>query len=427
MKKYFISLTILAMSINLYATNMQDLFDALKQNPTVKLDEISVNKSKIDEQKVYAKLYPKITLFTKYDNYSTPTATVPIPPNEMIKMVQNQNIGQPFGYNIYRIGGSFSMPIFVKSIYTFGDMAKLMAESSKAKKEINLLQNEAILVASNANLLYLQSLTSSLNSKATSLNESKKFVKINVDSGRMAESQLYKIEDAVVQVDIALNNVNIEEQNLYAQILTLTNIKISEPIQMETATQIQEGEYRSLEPLRKKSLALKYGLKAQKENRWYPTISANGSYTRNYTKAYNNDADVYENYGQIGVVLAFELFDAQSDTTVLEARVDAMRAQTQLEKEQLAVDANAKALLKSIELLKRSNELYEKSVENKLRLRDIAKVSFKNGRMNMLDYLEYEDDYVAQEAKLFQARAKLWQLKMKLAVIYGNNIEEMVK
>ncbi len=427
MKKYFIILIFFIFTINLDATTMQELFKALKKNPTVRLDEISVNKSKLNEEKVNSLLYPKVTLFTKYDNFSSPTGSVPIPPNTLTSMVKDSSDGQPFGYNIYRIGGSFSIPIFIKSIYTFGKKAKLMSESSRAKKKINLLQNEAILVVTNANLLYLNSLDKSLESKLASLDETKKTVTINVNSGRFAESELYKIEDAMVQVNIMLNNIEIEKQNFYAQIESLTGIKIFKPIPMEENFDVEIGDYKSLEPLHKKSLALEYGLKAQKEKRWWPTLSANGTYTRNYTKAYNNGADVYENYGQVGVVLAFKLFDAQSDVDVAEARVNKMQVQTQFEKEHLKLNADTKAMLSSIKLLKTSHKLYEKSVKNKQRLRDIAKVSFKNGRMNMQDYLKYEDDYVAEEAKLFQTRAKLWQLKMKLSVIFGNNIEEMIQ
>lgn len=425
MKKYTIVFLFLVAS--LYATTMQELFEALRKNPTIKLDEINLNRAKLDEDKVYSKLYPKLTIFGKYDNFSTPTGSVPIPPNTLIDMVQDPSIGQPFGYNIYRLGGSFSMPLFVKSIYTFGDQAKLMKASSKAQKKINLLQNEAVLVGTNANLLYLQHLSISLKRKASSLKETQKFIKIKVDTGRSAESELYKIEDAVMQIDINLNNISLQEQNAFAQIETLTEIKLTRAIKMQAKEEIKEGTYQSLEPLRIKSLALKYAIKAQQEKRWWPSLSANGSYTRNYTKAYNNGDDIYENYGQVGVLLSFPLFDEENNVAVDEAKISSMQVQTKLEKEKLKLDADAKAMLTSLDLLSRSTQLYTKSVVNKKRLRDIAKVSFTNGRMDMEDYLKYEDDLVAEEAKLYQTQAQLWQIKMKLAVIYGNNIQEMIR
>jgi hypothetical protein len=45
----------------------------------------------------------------------------------------------------------------------------------------------------------------------------------------------------------------------------------------------------------------------------------------------------------------------------------------------------------------------------------------------MEDYLKYEDDLILEQSKLFKAQAQKWQTLMKLNVIYGNNIEEVVK
>ena len=43
------------------------------------------------------------------------------------------------------------------------------------------------------------------------------------------------------------------------------------------------------------------------------------------------------------------------------------------------------------------------------------------------DYLKYEDDVVLEQSKLFKVQAQKWQTLVKLNVIYGNNIEEVVK
>jgi len=406
---------------------MQELFDALKHNPHTKLDEITVHEAQLGHDAAYAKLYPKVTLFGRYDNFSSPTGAIPVAPNTMIKMVQNPDVGQPFGYNIYRIGGAFTMPLFVKSIYTYADQAKLMKQSAKEKKVVNLLQNEAIIVGTNANLHYLQSLEASLNSKRHSLNQTLKFVTIKVRTGRAAEAESYKINDALNQIDIALNNIDLQRQKAYAQVETLTGIKIVKPLPMQKQKSYEEGMYRSLEPLRTRAQALNYGVKAEEEKLWWPTLSADGKYTRNYTKAYNNGKDVYENYGQIGVTLAFSLFNKENHTALDQAKVAAIKAQTQLQKEQLQLDADAHAMQTSLRLLNRSVELYKHSIVDKQRLLDIAKVSFKNGRMDTEEYLRYENDLVAEKAKLYESRAITWQTLMKLAVIYGNNIEEMVR
>jgi len=426
MKVLFILIWIF--TLNAYALSMNDLFEALKKNPSTRLDDIGISEAELNEQKVDAKLYPKLTLYGKYDNYSTPVGSIPLAPNTIFEMVRaGDAVGQPLGYNIYRMGGSFSMPLFVKSIYTLGEQSKMMKASIRVKKEMNVIQNEAILVGTNANLLYLQSLRKSLNSKLNSLKKTQKFIKIKVETGRMATAELYKIEDAMNQVEITLTNINIQAQDAYAQIESLTEIKLTHALPMQEKEAVTEGIYESLEPLRIKAQALKYGVKAEEERRWWPSLSAHGDYSRSYTKAYNNGDNVYENYGQVGVTLAFALYDAETNVGVDEAKIEQMKVQTQYEKEQLKTDALVRSMLKSLGLLRHSSQLYKKSVDNKRRLRDIAKVSYENGRMNMEDYLRYEDEYVTQEALLYQTQAQLWQTKMKLAVVYGNNIQEMVQ
>jgi hypothetical protein len=46
--------------------------------------------------------------------------------------------------------------------------------------------------------------------------------------------------------------------------------------------------------------------------------------------------------------------------------------------------------------------------------------------MTVQDYLKFEDDVVLEKSKLYKAKAERWQTLMKLAVIYGNNIEEIL-
>jgi outer membrane protein TolC len=77
--------------------------------------------------------------------------------------------------------------------------------------------------------------------------------------------------------------------------------------------------------------------------------------------------------------------------------------------------------------LESSIQLYSKSIKEKEQLLDIAKVSYQSDQMSMEDYLKYEDDVVLEQSKLFKAQAQKWQTLMKLNVIYGNKIEEVVK
>ncbi|MDD5185764.1 MAG: hypothetical protein PHS84_10945, partial [Paludibacter sp.] len=87
----------------------------------------------------------------------------------------------------------------------------------------------------------------------------------------------------------------------------------------------------------------------------------------------------------------------------------------------------ATQLQNSLVMLDSSIELYTNSVKDKQQLLDIAKVSYQSDRLSMEDYLKYEDDVVLEQSKLYKAQAQKWQTLMKLNVIYGNNIEEIVK
>jgi outer membrane protein TolC len=99
----------------------------------------------------------------------------------------------------------------------------------------------------------------------------------------------------------------------------------------------------------------------------------------------------------------------------------------ELDRLSMEVRSQASQLQKSLLLLDNSIQLYDKSVKDKEQLLDIARVSYQSDQMSMEDYLKYEDDAILEQSKLFKARAAKWQTLVKLCVIYGNNIEEIVK
>ncbi len=134
---------------------------------------------------------------------------LPLPPNEIIQMVNDQSIPQPFSENIFRAGISISMPVFIKSIYTTASKAKHLQKSAKAKQQINLLQNEAIIVSSNANLLYIDALTKALESKKKSIMKTKEIIEVKVNNGRASGSTLLIINNGIHQVEATKNEIAI--------------------------------------------------------------------------------------------------------------------------------------------------------------------------------------------------------------------------
>jgi outer membrane protein TolC len=423
MKKVVLSMVL---PLFLQAQSIPELFDALKSHAQSKSDMMMVKKSEIQKSMVNASLYPTVDLFASYDNYSTPTGMVPIPPNDLTGMVQDQSIPQAFSYNIYKAGAKFSMPIYVKSIYTTAKKAKAMQESAKAKKRINLLKNEAVIVASNANFIYLVSLKKSLEGKEKSLNETKKTLEIKVNNGRSPASALYKLNDSLNELAISKNNIELEKKKIISKIESLTGISLDKPAKMQLTSTYEKGLLGSLKPVEKKIEANRIDVKAQKE-KLYPALFAHGSYVYSSGKAYNNDKDVNEEYGNVGLTLNIPLLEVSQYRSVALARVELQSSELELEKMRDELVSEAKMYENSLPLLENSILLHKHSIKDKKELLKIAKVNFNSGRLSTEEYLRYEDAVVTQEANLYKVEATKWQTVMQLAVIYANDIEEMVQ
>jgi len=420
--------TILALSIPylLSAHTLGDLFEALKLHSQTKSDEMIVKMSEIKSSQVTSTLYPKVNLFGSYDNYSTPTGILPVPPNDIVKMVNNNSIAQPFSENIYRAGVKFSMPIFVKSIFTYAKKAEAMHKSAMAKKYINLLKNEALIVGSNANLKYLIEFENSLLAKKKSLLETKKTLKIKVENGRSPASALYKIDDSLNQINISKNNIALQKNRIISSIEAITGIKLQKAVEMKAFNSYSENSFESLKPIKEKIEANKLDIKAQKE-KLYPSVSAYGSYVFSKADAYNNGKNVDETYGNVGILINIPLLEMSQYEEIKKAKMQVKSSEIELQKLTDELNSQATMLKESLPLYDNSILLSQKSVENKMKLLNIAKVNYKSTRLSTEEYLRYEDDVLNAKVKLYQAKAQKWQTLMELAVIYANNIEEMVK
>ena len=411
----------------LSATTFDALFDALKHHSQTKSDEMVVQNAKISHELADAKLYPSINLFAKYDYYSAPSGMVPVAPNDLLAMVKDPSVAQPFSQNIAREGASFTLPLFVKTIYSMADKAEMMQKSAMEKKRINLLKNEAIIVIANANFLYLQALENSLDIKKKSLLETHKTVEIKVNNGRMPASALYKIDDGINQIDITKNSIALQKENIINSIRRLTGITLQKPIPLHEAGSVATSdELASLKPLQLKIAANKISVDAQKE-KLYPSVIAYGNYAFSQADAYNNAKRVNEEFGNIGVIVKIPLLAMDDYQAIKKEKIQMQRDEVEYEKLKDELDSKAKMLQASLTLLDNSIVLSKKSIANKEKLLEIAKVNFMSARLSTEEYLRYEDDVVAASAKLYKTKAQKWQTLMELAVIYANNIEEIVQ
>lgn len=428
-KKIIFLLSLIFIPVLLQAqqtSTIQALFDQLQLQPTSKADEIKINQAKAFKSIVTSQLYPTIDLYGRYDYSSIPTAMYPLPPNELLQTVQNQDIAQPFSSNIYRVGAGISMPIFVKSIFTIASQAKTLVSSAEEQQFVNLLKNEAVLVSTNANLIYLEELDLALEKKRISLQKTKEFVDIKVNNGRSPGSALIDISNAINEINILKNDLAIQREEMLASIASLTGVELEHSIPMEQIGTFNNGGIKVLNPLQKKIEADHLALRAEKE-KLYPSIYAQGNYSDNFAKAYNNNKNIDGDLTVVGVVLKIPLFEKTQYAQIHKSKLDLEASENELDKLTAEFTAQAKQLEKTLVLLENSIQLYTTSIKDKEELLAIAALSYSLDQMSMVDYLKYEDDVVLEKSKLFKTKAQKWQTLVKLAVIYGNDIKTLVK
>ena len=403
-----------------------ELFDALKTHPATKSDELQVSQAIAGKTLAYSKLYPNIDLFGRYDYASIAAPMLPLPLDELFAYKSDPSRPQPFSENIYRLGASISMPIFVASIFPMAAKSKMMVRSAEDQKRINLLKNEAIIVGANANLLYMHSLNLALDQKKSSLLKTREFVVIKVNNGRAPESALLNINNGINQTEILKNDLALQREGVIAVIQALTGVVLTTPLDMDQTGNYKDGELKALDPLREKVEADRLGLRAEREN-LLPAVVLQGSYSNNSAKAYNNDQHVNNDYTTIGAVVKIPLFAKDQYARIRKVRLDFEASKNDFDKLSLELLSQATQMQNSLALIDNSIQLYHNSIKEKEQLLDIAKVSYQSDRLSMEDYLKYEDDLVLEQSKLFMGQAEKWQTLMKLCVIYGNNIEEIVK
>lgn len=265
-----------------------NLFDSLKVNPNTISSQITADKALQYKRIATGNFYPEIYAFGKYDYSSEPMGMLPVPPNDLIKMVQNPTMAQPFSENILRAGVNISMPIFVKSIYTMAAKAQKMYEAAQLGAEIEFQKNQAILVGANANLLYIENLENALKSKRLSVEKIKELVEIKVKNGRAPESALFILITKLNDLDLNIAQLSLNKEKAIASIYSLTNIKLDSAVSLTQVADFQEGEFKVLEPLQLKIEATRLGAKAETD-KLYPALIANANYVYNQAKSYNNN------------------------------------------------------------------------------------------------------------------------------------------
>jgi len=269
-------------------------------------------------------------------------------------------------------------------------------------------------------------LADALKAKKRSILSTRKKMAIMVKSGRSAESKLIKIDAKVNDLKMKILELQMQKNALASKIQTLTGIEVNSRVSITNKGKIREGEIFALKPLNAKLKASKLGVKAAKES-YYPTIGLKGNYTYSSGDAINNDKDIDTDFADLGVFLNLPLYDASKGTKVEEAKLDYIQNRLKIEDTKKNLLIKAKELKKEISYLSSMLDLSRKNIKNQKRLLHIAKVSLLNGVFTEDEYLRYEDALAEAKASYSNQRAKIWQDKAQLAVIYGNDLKEIVQ
>ncbi len=417
----------LMLSSAAYATNITTLLNALEKRPENRLDMLAIQKSALGEQAIGDKLLPSATLNVGYEIYNSPNGMVPVPPNESIGMVKNNPaVPQPFAKQIMHEGASFTWPIFIKSIFTLKEKARFLNLAAREKQKLSLIQREAVVVGSVAQLRYLEALKMALRAKKRSILQTMVSTKLKVKEGRVPESALFVLSSHINDLDISLNNIDQNINLLASKIETLTGVHLTHSVPLHLKHNVKRGEIFALKPLNARVEASKKGLKAADEA-YLPSVVTKGSYNFSQGDAYNNGNRLHEGFGSAGIYLTMPIFDHSKTTASEEAKVAYLQEKTEYEKTRHTLTVQASQLTREISLLKRSVTLAKKSVSDQKKLLKIAKVSFANGNITEEEYLRYEDALANARANLYSFQAKEWQDIAQLAVIYGNDMKRIVK
>ncbi len=422
---YFV-LALLVPGHILFAVTIQDLFDSLKQSPVSMEDNIKTEIAASGKKSVEAHLFPQAGLFAGYGFTSEPTGMLPVPPNNLIKMVQSPGTPQPFSQNIFRLGAVVNLPLFSMSLYSSAKKAALLAKTAEEKQKINLQKNEAALVSLNANLQYIEAMFRSLKHRKQSLQKTKSVVTVMVNSGRAPSTALLKINDALHKIDIAISQLDIKKEEILSAIASMTGIYLPQSVDMREADSLHPGEFAVLRPLIAKKQATEYSLKSVKY-RLIPMLDFSASYNHSMAPAYNVDNCNNEDFFSMNILMKIPLFNMALYRAISTQKLRVKLLNTTLKKEQLALSAREKQLNDTLTVLNKQLELYKKSIQNKKKLLAVAEEAYTSNRMTIEDYLQYENKVLTEESYYYKSVAKRWHTIVALAVLYGNTIEEMVK
>ncbi len=425
MRKLVVVFIVSFFALNSQALSMQDLFNALKKQPVTTVDKLTLKESIYSQKAAVSQFYPKIYGLSSYEQFNSPTSLRPVTPTESAQIAKT-NGAFPFSKTMSQLGVKVDMPVFIYPLFSLAKKAEAMRKSAKEKLKLNILRNESILVLLNAKLQYLEKLKEAMLKRKKSLETQFEAINIGVKSGRTPQIEALKIENKINQIDIEINSIETSKNNVIAGIKTLTSIDIKHSVSMAQTESLKEEEFLGTKPLEYVIKAKRYAVSATKA-KLYPSFYLKGFVYRKFGTSYNTDDSVIRNYGSIGLYMQIPIFDKTIYTDIQKTKSDYLKNKFQLSQLNIELKSESESLNKELKIIKNSIVMAKKSVENQENLLKYAKVAFDTERMTEEEYLRYEDELLSAQANLFNLKTKKWEVVSKLAVIYGNDLEEIVR
>lgn len=420
-------LLVALLGMQLHATTITELFDAVSEQPSAKVDAFGAKMGELGVKKVESNYALKADAFATATLYSDPTNLLPVDPIKAGELARN-NEAMPFAKDIEKIGVKLSMPLYVAELDNLVQKSKHLAQSAKLKHQLNIFKNEAVVLGSDATLIYLENLLKAMQTRKSSLKTTRNILEVGVQSGGMAGIALDKIDEGINKLDISINNIELKRSQVIAQIESLTNMELKESAPLNVANELNQEQIFALEPLHALVLASQEDLKASKAKRYSPKVALSAMWSENYTTSdVSKSSSLSEDYGFVQVGVSLPLYDTTADSDIELKKVQIMKDKMKLEKTKQELMSQAKDLSRQLGLLEKSAQLTQNNVEKEEKLLAYAKVAFGQGSMTQEDYLQYENSLLATQANYYQVLSQKWQVIGKLAVIYGNDLKGVVQ
>lgn len=421
----YIYMVLLSIVTPAKATTMADLFAALREQPSTKMDTLQADHTALGVQAVHDHFYPVLSGIMSYEKYNSPTNLRPLPPTESAQLLASDG-SIPFSETISRIGVSMSMPIFTKELFSLSKQAASLSESSHVKKHLSLLERQALLVGADAHLLHMHSLIKALESRKASLKKTWDDISLQVKTGRLPETEKIQLDEAINQIDITFLQTSQQRSELQKNIESLTGIFLEEPAPLQVNGNLTEGDLFALKPLQKTVKAREFGVQAAKD-KLYPSLVGTAQWFHNYGEAYNTGEDVDNEYGNFALTLQLPLFNKPAYTAIERANVQLRLEKMRFARTKIELEAKARNLDTTLDLLDQSKVLAQNSVKHQRQLLKVAKVSYSSRRMDQEEYLRFEEKVLTAEANYYLTEARWWETFVSLAVLYGNNLNELIQ